>query len=312
MAAKGKITKATPDSLGVVLFAFGNRVYYWAAYNLAWSIRHYSPEVGITVFIDSTANVGKWCHELLDIADKVIEVDKELLFTNGKFDPGKLKVSLYDLLPYSHNLYLDVDAVCLKDINPLFTELMDSKKNYISHTVGYHTIDKGREIPSMQWAWATDIWEHFKLDSKSMLPAINSSLQFIVKSAECEQLYNTAKDLYINNPLPLNKLRMKWGGGQPDELYMNVSCAINKIDPAIDVNNKNEYSESGHIHFAMRRGLTIDEVIRQYYFQSYYGGRGFTARFYTEWLDRKLYNMMQGNHQYKIDMITRNKHADKK
>jgi hypothetical protein len=182
--------------------------------------------------------------------------------------------------------------------------------------VGYHTIDLGRDIPSMQWAWADDIWEHFKLQNDSILPAINSSLQFIKLGKESKNLFELLRTLYTTNQLPTNKLRMKWGGGQPDELYMNVSLAMTQYDPSY----KNDgivgqgKSETGFIHFASVRGLSFQEVTENYYFQSYYGGRNFTSRFYTEWLDRLMKVMMRTQnkiHQFHIDRIIGQKYVNK-
>ena len=227
-----------------------------------------------------------------------------------------LKVSLYKYLPFKNNLYLDVDAICLKDIQPLIDDLVSTKRHYISHCVGYHTIGLGRDIPSMQWAWADDIWEHFKLENDSILPAINSSLQFIKMGKESNKLFDILRNLYTTNQLPTNRLRMKWGNGQPDELYMNVSLAMTQYDPSY----KNEglvgggKSETGFIHFANVRGLSFQEVTDNYYFQSYYGGRNFTSRFYTEWLDRLMKVMMRKEnkiHQFHIDRIIGQKYVNK-
>ena len=312
---KTELQGITPSSEGVVLFAFGKPQYYHAAYNLAFSIKHFNKDIKIAAFFDYPDKATAHCTELLDVLDIISPIKTEQLFTDGKFDPGKLKVNIYQYLPFDYNLYLDVDAVALKDIQPLIDELKAGNKNYISHTVGYHNIKQGRDIPSMQWAWADVLWEHFKLKDTATLPAINSSLQFIVKSEEAQTLYYVAKTDYEQNPLPVNKLRMKWGGGQPDELYMNVALAKCEIDPAIVEVGSNGSAENGHIHFAMQRGLSYQAVTEQYYLQSYYGGRGFTARFYTEWLDRLLFKMHQQYgkaHQYKIDRIIQNKHADAK
>jgi hypothetical protein len=74
-------------------------------------------------------------------------------------------------------------------------------------------------------------------------------------------------------------------------------------------------AEKGHIHFAMNRTLDYLQVVDRYYFQSYYGGKGFTARYYTEWLDRLLTKMQRAlgaGHQYTIDRILNYKYADNK
>lgn len=305
---------ASNKTEGVVLFAFGSRVYYYAMYNLVFTIKYYSPDVKIYGFVDSIEQLGKYCPDVIEYLDGLKEIDQDDLFTNGVFDPGKLKVNLYSYLPYDYNLYLDVDAICLKPIDPLIEELKSIKKYYASHTVGYHKLEQGRNIDSMQWAYADDLWGHFKLKEESILPAINSSLQWIEKGKESKKLYDTAKKDYEENPMPLNKLRMKWGGGQPDELYMNVALAKMQHDPSCSEIG-NDGAEKGHIHFAMVRNLTFENVIKNYYFQSYYGGRGFTSYFYIDWIERMLRNMHRKNgkvHQYKINTIINNKHADKK
>ena len=108
---------------------------------------------------------------------------------------------------------------------------------------------------------------------------------------------------------------MRWGNGQPDELYMNIALAKVAHDPAFKNDGKVGKSESGFIHFAMRRSLTYEEVINNYYLQSYYGGVRFTSLFYTEWIDRILKKTMSEKgltHEFFIQNITRYKHADNK
>ena len=307
---------ATPSSEGVVLFAFGKVGYYQAAYNLAYSIKHYSPNVKIALFVDDINKCYGATVDINNYVDSLNQIEHTDLYVDGKFDPAMLKVSLYKYLPFKYNLYLDVDAICLKDIQPLIDDLVSTKRHYISHCVGYHTIDLGRAIPSMQWAWADDIWEHFKLDNDAILPAINSSLQFIKVCNESKNLFGVLRILYTTNQLPINRLRMKWGNGQPDELYMNVALAMTQYDPSY----KNDgivgsgTSETGFIHFASVRGLSFQEVTDNYYFQSYYGGRNFTSRFYTEWLDRLMKVIMRKRnkvHQFHIDRIIGQKYVNK-
>ena len=302
-------------STGVVLLAFGKLQYYWAAYNLAFSINKHNPNVNITVLFDDPGKALSQCHDLMKYVNHIGHIALDDIYTNKKLDPGKVKVNLYKYLPYDCNLYLDVDAIALKDIQPMIDELSQSGKDYISHCVGYHTIDKGRDFKEMQWAWADKMWAHFNLLPSYVMPAINSSMQWIVKGSQTEAIYRTAKDLYFNNPIEIKDLRMKWGGGQPDELYMNVALAIHGIDPALKAYTKNSGSEGGMIHFAMQRGLTYQDIINNYYLQSYYGGAGFTPRFYIDWLDRMLnadFKAIGSRHIYLISRIAENKYADGK
>jgi hypothetical protein len=308
-------TQSITPSTGVVLLAFGKLQYYWAAYNLAFSIRKHSPNVSITVLFDDSGKALSQCHDLMNYVNHIGHIAADDIYTNKKLDPGKLKVNLYKYLPYDCNLYLDVDAIALKDIQPMIDELSQSGKDYISHCVGYHTIDKGRDFKEMQWAWADRMWAHFNLLPSYVMPAINSSMQWIVKGSQAESIYRTAKDLYFNNPIETKDLRMKWGGGQPDELYMNVALAIHGIDPALKAYTRNDGSEGGMIHFAMSRGLNYQDIINNYYLQSYYGGAGFTPRFYIDWLDRMLnadHKAIGKRHIYLISRIAENKYADGK
>jgi hypothetical protein len=308
-------TQSITPTTGVVLLAFGKPQYYWAAYNLAFSIRKHSPNVNITVLFDDPLKGISHCQDFMQYINNIGSIDADDIYTNKKLDPGKVKVNLYKYLPYDCNLYLDVDAIALKDIQPMIDELAQSGKHYVSHTVGYHTIDKGRDFKEMQWAWADKMWAHFNLLESYVMPAINSSMQWIVKGSEAEGIYTTAKDLYFNNPIPIKELRMKWGGGQPDELYMNVALAIRGVDPALKAYTKNSGSEGGMIHFSMQRGLNFQDIIDNYYLQSYYGGAGFTPIFYINWLDRMLnadFKAIGKRHIYLISRIAQNKYADGK
>ena len=312
--ATNPIQSITP-STGVVLLAFGKVQYYWAAYNLAFSIKKFNKNIRIALIAEDKSKAISQCPELRDYIETFADIVQEDIYTNNKLDPAKLKVKLYNYLPFERNLYLDVDAVALKDIQPMIEELAQSGKDYISHTVGYHTIDKGRDFKEMQWAWADKMWAHYELGVDTVMPAINSSMQWIVKGEKAAALYAKAQELFFDNPIPLKDLRMKWGGSQPDELYMNIAMAILGIDPALKQYDKVKTSEGGMIHFAMQRGLTYQEVTERFYLQSYYGGNRFTPLFYVDWLDRILkadHQAIGKRHIYLINRIVQNKFADGK
>lgn len=294
-----------PTSSGVVLVAFGKPQYYWAAYNLAYSIKRFNKDLSIALVSDSKDRALYYCHDLTSQIDVYVDLPEQHIFTNKKLDPGKAKVLLFDYLPFHYNLYLDVDAVCLKDLQPLIDQLIANNAKYATRVVGEHTIDQGRDFKAMQWAWADQLWQHFGLTKSDKIYAINSSIQFIEKCDEAEAIYRTAADLYLNNPMPISKLRMKWGGGQPDELYFNVSFGKNKFKPY----------EIDAVCFQMSREFSYAQIEERFYLMSYYGGKGFTPSFYIEWLDRKLKAWMQQDgiqHKYFIHRITDHKYADPK
>ena len=292
-------------SKGIVLLAFGKRGYGFSAYNLAVSIRAFNDTIPITVYHDEIA-FSQIEPEKMKIFNDVRKISINILYNDGKFDPGYAKVNLYDLYPYDLNLYLDVDALCLKDIAPLF-EIMEKKPDYFyTHIIGTHTIDKGKDFKSMQWAWADDIWEHFKLKKDDVFYATNSSYQIVRKGKQAKKFYDQIKKNYAN-PIPVEKLRMKWGGGQPDELYMNAALCQLKIPAQM---NTDVMFFGGDLNY------TFTEIENKFYFLSMYGAGAAnvsTTRLkYREWYDRLLHKHFQNRneaHIYKSQYIMADKHA---
>jgi len=297
-------SQGTTPTQGVVLMAFGKPQYYWAAYNIAYSIKRFNKSVQIALISEPLDKGARYyCPELTDVVDVYVDLPSEHIYTNKKLDPAKAKLLMYGLLPFQENLFLDVDAVCLKDIEPLLNHVSSSDKNYQTMVIGSHKIDQGREIKSMQWAWADDIWSMYNLGEDAVLPAINSSIQFIRKSEQTELLFKTASDLLLNNPIPVHKLRSKWGGGQPDELYTNIAMCLLNIDASMDINS---------VYITHKRELDITTIQSDYYLMGYFGGQGFTPRHYIEWLDRllKVWNRQDNmTHKYFINRIIDNKYV---
>jgi hypothetical protein len=309
-------TNTKEKTRGVLLLAFGKRGYYFAAYNLAFSIKYHSKDIKITLLTDNASALTSQIRKQTQYFDEIIEVPKELMYTGSmkKFEPGRVKVNMYQFLKYDYNMYLDVDSICLKDINPLFDIFINSGKYYAAHTVGYHTIDKGNDIPSMQWAYANDIWQKYGLDKDAVLPAINSSIAFIAKGKESKALLDKAAQLF-EDPIPLESLRMKWGGGQPDELYFNIAMAILNHDPKVEGGYSINDSETGFMHFCRSFTGKLHEIKDSFYFQSYYGGKKFTPPIITEWLEKlliKWHYEVKSNHYFKISEIIKDKHANKR
>lgn len=294
---------------GIVLLAFGKRGYGFAAYNLAVSIRAFNTSIPITVYCDDIA-FSQIEPEKMSVFNKILKLPNELIYNDGKFDPGYTKTNLYDLYPYDLNLYLDVDSLCLRDIEPLFEIMADKCKgeNYFyTHIIDTHTIDKGRDFKSMQWAWADDIWEHFKLKSDDVFYATNSSYQIVKKCGKSKKFYEQIKANYAN-PIPIDKLRMKWGGGQPDELYMNAALCQLKISAQMNTDVMFFGGDLNH---------TFTEIENKFYFLSLYGAGASnvsTTRLkYREWADRLMtahYKKRGEAHIYKTQFIMSEKHAN--
>jgi hypothetical protein len=303
--SKSQTTQSITPSTGVVLLAFGKPQYFWMVYNIAYSIKRANKNIKIALVSDIGTRAVNYVPELSQFIDLHVELQAQDMYTNKKLDPGKAKVLLYDYLPFDNNLYLDVDGVCLKDLQPLIDTLVDSGIDYGTSIHGTHTLDHGRDFKQMVWSYADEFINHFNIKEDAMLYGINSSVQFIKKGDVCANLFKVAADQFINNPMPLHKLRMKWGGGQPDELYFNAALCLTETTP----------HNIEAVCFQMKRELTFDQIENSFYVMSYYGGKRFTPMFYIEWLDRLMKSWMQQDgkkHNYLFTRITDYKYVDGK
>jgi predicted GH43/DUF377 family glycosyl hydrolase len=283
---------------GVFIIAFGSPNYGYAAYNLARSIKHHSPHIQICLLHDHRA-FSKGYFDFSDF-DKMI-----LLGDEDVKNPAKIKTSIYEKLPYDYNLFLDVDALCLKNLNPLFDRLIESKKPFATHI--FETYDKNspNEMEWMYWAYRNDIWEKYNLSDHKM-PATQSSVQFIKKCDESKKLFEQINE-NLANPIPLEQLKNRWGGQQPDELYLNIALAQLNMDADIG---------KDALFFANKQSpLSITEMREQFYIMSLFGGAAMTKPVYKEFYDRNLIIIFREagkNHVYKSHVVLSNKHADKK
>lgn len=286
---------------GVLLVSFWRVGYGYAAFNLAVSIRFYSPGVPITLVCD-------------EASIKHLDGKKRSLFTNiiiltePVTDPGLFKAGMYRFLPYDYTLYLDVDALCVAPIEPLLDKLVkeaDEGKFYRTHVYDWYDKDSPEKLPMMFWANRDVIWEHYHLTDEK-LPATQSSLQFIKKCPEAEQLFTLIETTMRDNPIPMDRLRYQWGGTQPDELYLNVALAKLRICPDLP----------GVIWFCDNLALAPHQVKASYYFMSYFGVRQQIKTIFCEFYDRSLIKQCRSlgfaNHDYKIHTIFSYKHASDK
>lgn len=251
---------------GVLLVFWGKRGYAYSAYNLALSIRSFCD---LPIHAMTTEGCLKHLGGM-DLPFDSMDVIEE------PYDPGRFKVSLYDKMPFDHTLFLDVDALCLKDLRPLMEQFKSEDKPYRCFVYGYYDQTSPNEMPLMIWAYREDIWNHYGL-SDHTLPATQSSLQYIRKSDFCEEMFSRLQENF-DNPIPLENLRNKWGGTQPDELYLNVTLAQMGYDPqtenAIYFGNDDKY----HFH----------QLQEHFYFLSLFGGRGMIKNKYLRAYDNEV------------------------
>lgn len=280
---------------GVVLIVWGKRGYGFAAYNLAVSLKYHSPSIPITLIAHPET--------MAQVPDRSV-FDDIIWDENFVNDPGRFKVGIYNKLPYDYNLYLDVDAFCFRPIDRLFDRLIAEGGHYYTFINTVYDQYAPNALPQMLWAWKDDIWAHYGL-SDHKLPATQSSIQFIKKCPESEDLFRTIEQCF-DNPIPLERLRDRWGGTQPDELYLNVALALKGIAPHIGTDV---------MWFGNNASQKPAILKSQYYFLSFFGSRSKIRPMFWSHYDSELIKMCAsrgGRHVFKQNYIKADKHANKK
>ena len=207
---------------GILLISIGNDAYARWCHNMAVSIRAVSPTLPIHVLTD-----GNFPSEPFhaNVVDKVIKMDLNDCYLDGKLYPAKAKLSMYKYSEFDETIYLDIDGVVIKDIMPLFDEC-EALGLYFQIQVNGVSTKEHDNLDASLWAKPEQIFKKYKLKEDAILPGTNSSFQYFKKGKEAETLYNKALK-NLANPIPIRELRYQWGhsGTQPDELYMNIALA---------------------------------------------------------------------------------------
>lgn len=278
---------------GIFLIAHGKKGYIYAAYNLAVSLKYFNPEIKISLLHDDSIDY------LSEDQKRFFDI---LIKFNPAEDPGEIKLGMYDKLPFDYNLYLDVDSIALRDLTPVINELIEKGGSYYSHVSG---VNKGEEsFPELMWATPKQIREKYNLTSDSPIPSINTSFQFIKKCQKSKELFDQAL-INLFNPIPLNELKTRWGGTQPDELYLNV---------ALSQKNINADPGKEYVFFSSKIHAELSSIERDFALLTLYGGRGFIRLAYIEWYDRLMHKYCRSfgfSHSFKTRNILPDKHVNK-
>ncbi len=208
------------ESKGIVLYIWKKPEYGFMASQMAMSLKYHSPSIPIHLMTDKEA-VSKL--RQMQFFDTVEYIDTPV-------DPAQAKIDMYNKLPFEHNIFLDVDGLCVAPMDDVFDELIQGDKPFSCFVHAYYNKHDIDNLPLMVWAKRSDIWDHYGFTDE-VLPACQSSFLYIRKGDFCEGIYAQMQSNYRNR-IPTEKLLNKWGGGQPDELYLNVTLAQMGYDPA--------------------------------------------------------------------------------
>lgn len=287
---------------GIVLLAIGDPAYGKFAANMAISIKEHNKDLPIQLIYEekTISHLNDWYMSFFD--EKTL-IDNSDCYTVKNIFPALAKISIYKYAKFDESIYLDVDGICLKNLDSLFEKCKDGY--FFSQVVGKYVVEKDpKDFPEMQWCKPDVLINHFNLKEGDIIPALNTSFQYFKKCIASELLFNTAKESLLNG-IEDDKRWFKWGkdNHQPDELYMNIALAKVGLFP--------ELNPSKVIFFDNKRIKSISEVESNYYVLGLYGGVQFTHSSLQDHYDRlmeRAYLQSHGkNHQFKCSNLMRRK-----
>ncbi len=259
-------------SKGIFLMIWGKKEYGYAAANFAMSLKYYCPLLPIHLLTDRSA-VNGVLERSMQFFDSIEYMDET------PHDPALTKIQVYDRLPFEHNLYLDVDALCMGDLSASFDKLIEENKPFRCAVHEWYDKDSPNDLPQMFWAKKDTIWNHYGFTDEK-LPATQSSLQYIKKCEFTKNLYGRTMANYANR-IPTDQLKNKWGGGQPDELYLNITLAQIGYDPSF----------TGIIYFANDNSISFTQVKVNHQILSMFGPIGMVKPQFVSAYDNTLSNI---------------------
>lgn len=295
---------------GIVLISVGAKGYPYMAFNLAYSLKHHCPNIPIHLIADQSYEYLPLDRRF--VFDSVSPVDYDDYHTHGTMDPGKLKVRIYKYLPFKHNLYMDVDALCLQSPERPFEMMVKDERWYITNEMGRGSQDE--KINYSEWASNETIARYFKLKKTQQIIAIQSSWAYIEKCRDAQKFFKQAEKEF--EKFPIEQLQTKWGKSLPDELIF--SGLASKNDMNVDgLKNLMFFGASTTTE-------TMSEIRRDYYIMSLYGngtGRTMTPLRYWEHYDTLLFkwtrehrdagDILATNHVYKGGIVKQYKYASR-
>ncbi len=238
---------------GILLLVYGHPYYGRMAYNLACTLKANDPEIPVAV-----AHSGKALTHLgadqKAIFDAIIDISPSLA---GGWAP---KLHLYDLSPFNETLFLDADMAWLPFRTP--TQLFDRLKDveYTGITEGWFDYtaqekyletkaslenaseeDKPRFIEQLKveeslmdktnqmyyyWADLKEIKEVYKTTGK--IYQWRTEVVYFKKTPTVRKMFEKAQKIHKN---PRLKTIIKFGESTPDELAINISTNLSKLEP---------------------------------------------------------------------------------
>jgi len=204
---------------GVLLIAYGADNYAKMAYNMALSIKHYSPNVKVAL-VD-----GGCMKKIEHLRPNWRELfDHIQTFTPEKAGQNKVKLDLYS--PFEKTLYLDIDGITIKSIEPLLEGCIASGAPMLTQVHGKGGLED--RINYGIWAKNVSAWAWFDIPFDATFQATQTSIVYFDKSQNITgKLFKKMREKFH---FPSELLTHNWGNTIPDELIYSGSAAHYGID----------------------------------------------------------------------------------
>jgi len=208
---------------GILMVATSHAYYGRLAYNLASTIK------GVEDFPIAIVRDDKSLTHLSIAQRSVFDIEIPLPEkASGGFTP---KLYINELSPFKQTLYLDVDMLWLPFRTPtqLFDELKDC--DYTGITEGWYDITTDNHTNERKdyyfWADLKEILTTYNL-TEGIMYQWRSEVIYFNKTEQINKFFKDCQKIHAN---PNLKTIRKFGAHVPDELSINISSAINEIDP---------------------------------------------------------------------------------
>lgn len=210
---------------GVLLIATGHSNYIKMAFNMALSLRVTNPECLIALAHSKGLN-ELLSHNEKSYFNKFVEIPEELYTYKGEIEHPMVKTRMYELSPWDHTLYFDVDSVWFntKKISDLFSELE-------GEPVSFQCKDKFDIQTEWGCLWNVKqgglkaIREIYNITDNRDIYELQSSMMYFEKGEIAKNFFETAHECYIKRPFEF----FTWANGIPDELVFNIATALCNI-----------------------------------------------------------------------------------
>mgnify|MGYP000225869150 CR=1 FL=1 len=260
-------------SKGIVIIALGYPLYGNAAFNLALSLKHTSPEIPIALVYEQQS-ISKLSKKELTFFDEFIKLDEKFYTINGskQYQRSKLCVNLIgNKLGWAETMYMDADNLWFdKPVSELF-EKLKNKEFHIGYNGDYNVITKQQTgLRYTYWALRNekDICKYHGIEKT--LPQTVSGFVYFKNGTEADDIFKKAREtkpclVFIDEADTIIKKRSHNESNSSSTEFASTICnffcsiksfnveqpirftrlvIVAPIDPALIVDSTNKFSYS--------------------------------------------------------------------